>query len=557
MKHSSPFKWFLLTVLLSALPLTATAYDFMVDGLCYNYNSDGATVSVTYETTNSSHYSSLSGDLVIPETVSYNNKSYIVSMIGKEAFVGCLDLTTIVIPNTVTSIGEKAFSTCRKVTRIIIPNSVLYMESCAFQDCSSLDSLIIPNSVSMLSDRLFLGCIGLKNIKLPTSIKSIGSSTFHTCVNLTNIDIPNSVVSIGGAAFYQCIGLENVIIPESVTSIGNGAFANCSNLISVNIPNAVTSIGSQVFVNTAIYNNHPDGVFYVDKWVCGFKGHYYDSNIHLKSNTRGIADNAFEDKHFTSIEIPDSVAIIGKYAFYRCKDLVSISIPNSVTSIGMLAFAECTNLTNIDFPIPNMLSFMGLEVFYDTPWYNNQSDGIVYLGDWICRYKGVMYYDTSLSIRNGTKGIAESAFANCMKLDSITIPNTVTYICNYAFSYCEGLRSIYSTINAPDNVSMGADVFYGVPKETCMLHVPKGTKDLYMNADQWKDFLNIIDDIEEPVSAGDVNGDGKVNVSDVSTLINMILGITEKDEQLADVNGDGRVNVSDVTALINIILGIQ
>ena len=103
---------------------------------------------------------------------------------------------------------------------------------------------------------------------------------------------------------------------------------------------------------------------------------------------------------------------------------------------------------------------------------------------------------------------------------------------------------------------MGADVFYGVPKETCMLHVPKGTKDLYMNADQWKDFLNIIDDIEEPVSAGDVNGDGKVNVSDVTMLVNMILGVVPKDEERADVNGDGKVNVSDVTALVNIILGI-
>ncbi len=104
---------------------------------------------------------------------------------------------------------------------------------------------------------------------------------------------------------------------------------------------------------------------------------------------------------------------------------------------------------------------------------------------------------------------------------------------------------------------MGTGVFRGSPTETCTLHVPKGTKDLYMNADQWKDFLNIIDDLDGPMEPGDVDGSGKVNVSDVTVLINMILGIVETDEQAADINGDGKVNVSDVTALINIILGVE
>ena len=237
--------------------------------------------------------------------------------------------------------------------------------------------------------------------------------------------------------------------------------------------------------------------------------------------------------------------------------MVSISIPYSVNSIGMEAFEDCKNLTNIVLPVPNMLSFMGLAAFYGTPWYDNQLDGILYLGDWIYCYKGVMYYDTSLSIKNGTKGIAECAFANCNKLDSIAIPNTVAYICNYAFSSCKDLRSILSSIKAPDNVSMGTGVFRGSPTETCTLHVPKGTHDLYAEADEWKDFLNIIDDLDGPVIPGDVDGSGKVSVSDVTTLVNMILGVVAKDEQAADINGDGKVNVSDVTTLINIILGVK
>ena len=106
-------------------------------------------------------------------------------------------------------------------------------------------------------------------------------------------------------------------------------------------------------------------------------------------------------------------------------------------------------------------------------------------------------------------------------------------------------------------MSIGSDVFDDVPKEACELHVPKGTRNLYVEADQWKDFLNIIDDLDGPVVPGDVDGSGKVNVSDVTVLINMILGIVDKNEQAADINGDGKVNVSDVTALINIILGIE
>lgn len=100
-------------------------------------------------------------------------------------------------------------------------------------------------------------------------------------------------------------------------------------------------------------------------------------------------------------------------------------------------------------------------------------------------------------------------------------------------------------------------VFDGVNKTNCILHVIMGRLVEYSQANQWKDFKNIIADLEAPLTPGDVNGDGRVNVSDVTALINMILGLTPMDETYADVNGDGRVNVSDVTALINIILGIS
>ena len=146
------------------------------------------------------------------------------------------------------------------------------------------------------------------------------------------------------------------------------------------------------------------------------------------------------------------------------------------------------------------------------------------------------------------------AFAQCTQITSVTIPRTIKLFKRSAFDGCTGLRAIHSRIQDPTAVEYKSPslTFSGVPKDLCTLYVPKGTKNVYKVTVPWKDFLNIV---EESVGVvGDVNGDGRVNVSDVSVLINMILGIVPVDESLADVNGDGRVNVSDVSALINLIL---
>ena len=177
-------------------------------------------------------YSSLTS-ITIPEGV---------TSIGYSTFRGCKSLTSITIPKGVTSIDRNAFSECRSLTSINIPESVTSIGTSAFSFCSGLTSVTIPNSVTTIGRLAFRGCSGLTSVTIPNSVTTIGSLAFRCCSGLTSINIPDGVTSIGGSAFGQCSGLTSVTIPNSVTSIGQGAFSDCSGLTSIEIPNSVTSI---------------------------------------------------------------------------------------------------------------------------------------------------------------------------------------------------------------------------------------------------------------------------------------------------------------------------
>jgi len=137
------------------------------------------------------------------------------------------------------------------ITSVTLPNSVTSIESFAFCGCSRLTSITIPNSVTSIGGYAFYYCSGLTSIEIPSSVTSIGSEAFRDCSGLTSIEIPSSVTSIEGYAFYRCSGLTSIEIPSSVTSIGNYAFQGCSGLglTSITIPSSVTSIGSEAFSN--------------------------------------------------------------------------------------------------------------------------------------------------------------------------------------------------------------------------------------------------------------------------------------------------------------------
>ena len=160
-------KSLLLALLLAMLPQVASAYDFKVDGLCYNKNGGGTSVTVTYEGTGAEGYgySNLNGDLVIPPSVTYDGTTYSVTTIGGRAFYDCSGLTSVTIPNSVTTINYAAFYGCTGLTSVTIPNSVTSIGVGAFNGCSSLTSVTLGKSVTTIGNSAFRGCSGLTSIK--------------------------------------------------------------------------------------------------------------------------------------------------------------------------------------------------------------------------------------------------------------------------------------------------------------------------------------------------------------------------------------------------------
>ena len=190
-------------------------------------------------------YSGSTTEVVIPDTI---NGVSVIAILDR-AFAYCDRLTSVTIPNSVTSIGDSAFYGCSSLTSVIIPDSVTSIGDDAFETCTSLVSITIPDSVTSIGSDAFRNCTSLASVIIPNSVTSIGNSAFSHCSSLTSIIIPDSVTNIGDSAFSYCGRLTSVTIPDSVTSIGDSAFENCTILTSVIIPNSVTSIGGDAFEN--------------------------------------------------------------------------------------------------------------------------------------------------------------------------------------------------------------------------------------------------------------------------------------------------------------------
>lgn len=384
--------------------------------------------------------------IILPESV---------SSIGNYAFRDCVKLISISIPDLVNTINQGMFRDCIRLSSISLPESLLKIRSYAFAGCSNLASISIPESVTSIDTGAFENCSGLSGISIPGLVNSIGNGAFSGCNNITSISLPEGLTSIGANTFYNCSSLTFISIPESVASIGEYAFYNCSSLTSISIPLDVYKIGKYTFYGCSNLTriSIPDSVISIG--LAAFCGCSNLTSITIPDSVISIDGSAFENcSSLINITLPESVSSIGNDAFLNCSSLTSITLPESLVSIGAHAFQACTGLTSITIPD-------GVLKINDFTF--NACSGLtsITLPESVTSIGGSAFYGcsslTSITIPESVTSIGGSAFRKCSSLTSISLPESVTSIGSYAFSNCSSLTSI----TIPESVtSVEEDLFF-------------------------------------------------------------------------------------------------
>ncbi|MCL2062111.1 MAG: leucine-rich repeat protein [Firmicutes bacterium] len=383
------------------------------------------------------------------------------SRIGRDAFRDFADLTSITIPDTVTTIEGWAFRGCTGLTSIEIPNSVTSIGQSAFEGCTGLTSITIPDSVITIGQEAFTGCTGLTYIEIPASVTNIAVYAFYACTGLTAITVdalnPN-YASEDGVFFnknktvliaYPAGKTGAYIVPDSVETIQNYAFAVCTKLTSVTIPDTVTVIQSWAFIGSTALT-----AITVDALNSNYTSK--DGILFNKNQTVLLAYPAGKIGAYT---IPDSVTAIGEYAFANCAGLISVTIPDSVTSIGESAFWDCTGLTSIE--IPASVTSIEVGAFWEC---TNLSSIIFQNGSQLTEIEDFTFGSTaitSIEIPDFVTSIGQFSFYGCTELTNVVIPNSVTRINSSAFWGCSAL--IFITIPA-SVTEIGSGAFFDCQK---------------------------------------------------------------------------------------------
>ena len=435
----------LFTLMLSTLMASADAVE--IDGICYNLIEKGKVAEVT---SSSSH----SGDVVIPEIVTYNGESYKVITINKNAFANC-SFNSIEIPSSITKICQEAFYN-GKATSVKIKDlaawcninfesyfktNPLSTASHLFINDEEIHDLVIPDGVKTITSHAFYYFSGLTSVKIPSSVTSIGTECFAYCLGIKTIEIGDNTSQeaatvLGMRAFYMCKNLESAVLGNNIVEIGRNAFDGCKSLQSIVIPNSVKTMGSHAFVGCESLES-----------------------VQLSENLKRIEWASFGSCYnLKSIIIPDGVEFLGESAFGYCNSLTEVKLPRSLQKLDWCVFQYCTSLTSIDIP-------------------------------------------------DNTHTIYRLAFIGCTNLKTVTLGKTIKDIYGGAFAECPTLEEIYCKAGTPptcyteriDSYAKTMDVFYNSYAEYITLHVPEASFNAYKTTSTWSGFGNIVTMVEPVV----------------------------------------------------------
>lgn len=489
------------------------------------------------------------GAFLLPETV---------TNIANYAFQGCQDLSTFRIGAAVKSIGASAFRSCKGLKSIQIPASVNAIGSQAFANCSALTEIVVDpenQNFSALDGVLFnkkrtllIASPALKKgvYNLPNSVTQISESAFSQCKELTSILLPNSISNIGSQAFSGCSKLKSIYLesntPLSLSSstdvfkdvdqsicilhVPAGSvpayqaakqwqgFVNITDVKTINITAGTLSAALNQKELTSITQLIVSGTIDARDFKClrdsmpmlsildltavGIKSYKGDGGTY-KSNTSYPANElpvyAFGNDSvgkisLKSILLPNSLIAIPNNAFSKCSGLRSITIPFSVSTIANGAFSGCANLSQFVVE-PENRNYSSLDgVLFN----KNQNILVLYPKG----KKGAYSIPTTVG------SIAENAFNSCIELTEITLPKSVNLIRTQAFAGCSELRKIYALGINPIMLKNGSNVFMGINKMECVLHVPAGSIKAYKNAQQWQEFSSLTDEKQVEIVAGNL-----------------------------------------------------
>ena len=259
---------------------------------------------------------------------------------NKTQLIACVrSATDVVIPNGVKSIvnvlGKEAFAYNKNLTSIVIPDSVTSIDKNTFSGCIGLKSVTLGNGITGIEEGTFRNCSALTNIKLPDTLESIGSEAFCGCSGLKNVALGTGLTRIESYAFRDCSALTSIVLPDALESIGRLAFGSCYSLTEIKISDNVKEIGLNAFISTGYYRddeNWKNGFLYLESYLL-YCEYFLSGNVIVKNGTKLIADNAFDSTRATSITLPNSVKYIGKEAFADGNNLTSVIMPESIISI--------------------------------------------------------------------------------------------------------------------------------------------------------------------------------------------------------------------------------
>ena len=521
-----------ITVISLLLPLIANAA-VEINGIWYNLSANDYTAEVV-----ASQGTQYSGDISISYSVYYGNQSYIVKSIGNSAFEGCVDITSVSIPSSVTSIGNGAFWQCSSLESVIIPNGVTTIGEGAFHNCFNLVSVFIPSSVTSIGSSAFSNCNNLSQvisrIQNPFSINNNVFTTYSTTTLVIPKDTKSAYlaktgwknfikinddptkrtihVATAGTLSYYISDEEKYQIEElTLSGVLNGTDSRLiRDMAGTSFYYTYGRGGKDEFVNYVSTNGNLKSLNIADVDILGGGGDYFAVQLpgqseeeccdYYSTTTDCISELMFYLTKLESIIIPNSVMSIKPDAFTRCATLKSIKVKNNSffdsrndcnaiigTSANTLV-AGCKTTT-----IPNSVTRIGNNAFSNCTSLTSITipNNVTSIGN--NAFHGCTGL-TSIEIPNSVTSIGNNAFHGCTGLTSIEIPNSVTSIGSNTFANCSGLTTIVSEIENP--FAIDDYVFYSWDKDIyakATLIVPAGKKSAYQTTAGWSKFQKIVE----------------------------------------------------------------